>query len=222
MSRGPRLLQGCEHRLRRLRAGQAVRAVEHEKRDSRDPELARLELVMAHIGGVRVAVEHLANRRLVEAGLDGEPGEGLLFPDGRSLDEIGRHQTLLERVLLAGRLCVVDEAVRIKRIAGARAIQVEVQADGGGIGGDPRLRGLGGRTAHAVLGGQPLDGITLRRLGSAWVELEAAPRDVDLAAMIELGQCVLEPALADVAPGTDDVRPDLNIHGLVCTAWCLV
>ena len=82
MGRGPRLLQGGEHRLRRLRAGDAVRAVEHEERDAGDPQLARLELVMAHIVGVRVAVEDLANRRLVEADLDREPGEDLGFTDG--------------------------------------------------------------------------------------------------------------------------------------------
>jgi hypothetical protein len=67
--------------------------------------------------------------------------------------------------------------------------------------------------AHAVLLGEvrgAVDGALWRR---GRIELEAAPRHGDLVAVLEVGQRGLEAALADVAPGAGDVRPDLDVHG---------
>jgi hypothetical protein len=215
VSSGPSLLQGAEDQFRRLCAGDTVRAVEHEEGDSGDSQLARLQLVVTNVLGIRVAVEHRASAGLVEPDLDREPRQDVGLADRRSLNEVGGQQTLLERVLLAVRMRVVDQAVGVERVAGPGPVEVEVQPLGRGVGRDPRLRGLRGGAAHAVFGGEALHRITLRRGWRARIELEAAPGDRDLLAMIEGGQGVLETALADVAPGTDDVGPDLDIHGSV-------
>jgi hypothetical protein len=41
---------------------------------------------------------------------------------------------------------------------------------------------------------------------------------LDLAAMIEPRERLLEPSLADVAPGTDDIGPDIDTHLRTVTA----
>jgi hypothetical protein len=48
-----------------------------------------------------------------------------------------------------------------------------------------------------------------RRTG---IELEAPPGHPDPVAVLELRQSRFEAALADVAPGASDVRPDLDVH----------
>jgi hypothetical protein len=45
------------------------------------------------------------------------------------------------------------------------------------------------------------------------IEFKAAPRYVDVVAVLEGGERGLEAPLAGVAPGTRDVRPDLDVHG---------
>ena len=44
------------------------------------------------------------------------------------------------------------------------------------------------------------------------VELEGAVDDLHVVAVVEAGQGGLQAALADVAPGADDVGPDLDTH----------
>ena len=48
----PRPFEGCEQRLGRLCAGDAVAPVEHEERHALDPEPAGELLVLAHVLGV--------------------------------------------------------------------------------------------------------------------------------------------------------------------------
>src|SRR5439155_26183079 len=66
---------------------------------------------------------------------------------------------------------------------------------------------------HAVLLGEVDGAVALALARSGGVELEAAPRHADVVAVRERRQGTLEPALADVAPGAGDVRPDLDVHG---------
>lgn len=40
--------------------------------------------------------------------------------------------------------------------------------------------------------------------------------------MLEALERSLEPALAEIAPGTDDVGPDVYAHGFSVCLWCLV
>jgi hypothetical protein len=54
--------------------------------------------------------------------------------------------------------------------------------------------------------------LLVRRVG---VELEAVVADLDLVAVAEPGQRLLEPMLPDRAPRAHDVRPDLHLHAQV-------
>ena len=68
--------------------------------------------------------------------------------------------------------------------------------------------------AHAVLLARGASALSTERCDRRLrIELEAAPRDGDLVAVLERGERGLEAALADVAPGAGDVRPDLDVHG---------
>src|SRR5262249_13587904 len=67
---------------------------------------------------------------------------------------------------------------------------------------------------HAVLPRQVLGG---RELAAPWrtrVELEGVPRDGDLVRVRELRKRGLEPPLAQVAPWTYNVGPDVDSHGV--------
>src|SRR5690606_12399869 len=70
--------------------------------------------------------------------------------------------------------------------------------------------------ADAVLGGEALRGTAgLTGPFGRGVELAAAPDDLHVLAVLEAVECRLEAALADVAPGAHDVRPDLDLHSSV-------
>ena len=71
---------------------------------------------------------------------------------------------------------------------------------------------LAGRGAAAVLGAQVLGHGLLGHPRRGRVELEGAVDDLHVVGVREARQGGLEAALADVAPGTDDVGPDLDLH----------
>src|SRR5207245_594517 len=48
------------------------------------------------------------------------------------------------------------------------------------------------------------------------VELEAAELHSDIGSMVEPLEGGLKPSFADVAPGSNDVRPDLYLHSYLC------
>ena len=91
--------------------------------------------------------------------------------------------------------------------------EVVVQALGGGELLDALHVGAHlGLDAGAVLGGQRGERRVRLALGDGRVELEGAPDDLDLVPVRELLEGALQPALADVAPRTHDVGPDLYLH----------
>ncbi len=97
--------------------------------------------------------------------------------------------------------------------------QVEADVDAGVVADpghalDHRLR-LGHR--DAVLRRQPVDVGALPLDGRGRVELERPPHHLHLVGVLEASEGGLEVALADVAPGTDDVGPDLHSHDPVTT-----
>ena len=71
---------------------------------------------------------------------------------------------------------------------------------------------LAGRGTAAVLGAQVLGHGLLGHPRRGRVELEGAVDDLHVVGVREARQGGLEAALADVAPGTDDVGPDLYLH----------
>src|SRR5579885_1437846 len=124
------------------------------------------------------------------------------------------HEALLELVLLPRLARRVDQAMRVERVAALRLVEVVLEALRRCERLQSRVRGRDLVGAPAVLGRQMLGGGAAPR-GRVPVELERPPQHPDLAAMREPRQRRLEAALADVAPRTDDVRPDLDEHALV-------
>jgi hypothetical protein len=106
----------------------------------------------------------------------------------------------------------VHEPVRVEGGARAGALELEVEPFGRRRGGHPVLHRPRLLDARPVLAGEVLGAIAHALGRRAGVELEAAPGDADLVAVREGGQRGLEAALADVAPGAGDVRPDLDVH----------
>ena len=103
-------------------------------------------------------------------------------------------------------------------LAGHGAVEAEVEALVGGLGGHRVDHALGARDVGAVLGGQP-DGVLASPRGSpagadspVGSSSKAFHSTSTCVAVRELGQRGLEAALADVAPRTDDVGPDLDLH----------
>ena len=114
----------------------------------------------------------------------------------------------------------VHDAVRVERVAAAREVEAEVQALGGGDVGHALLHRKRLVAAHAVLLGEMRRAVVLALARSGRVELERAPRHLHLVAVLEAGERGLEAALADVAPGTGDVRPDLDVHRSIVANRC--
>jgi hypothetical protein len=109
----------------------------------------------------------------------------------------------------------VQQAVGVERVATAGAVEVEVPAVLGGHRRHLAVFGLGLGAGHAVLGGQVVVEVALLLRRRAGVQLEAVVAHLDLVAVGEPGEGLLEAVLADRAPRADDVRPDLHLHGQV-------
>jgi hypothetical protein len=121
-------------------------------------------------------------------------------------------QPLLELALAAVLGGVVQQLVREGRVAADPLGEVVLQALLGGDlldAGHVRPHLLDGRS---VLRGQGRQRLVRLALGNARVELEGPPDDLDLVPVREPLEGGLQPALADVAPRTDDVGPDLYLH----------
>ncbi|MDD9992957.1 MAG: hypothetical protein OXP75_14265 [Rhodospirillales bacterium] len=154
-------------------------------------------------------VQIAAQFGLVEAAVNAGSSEYAVVADVLTLLEVTMEQRLDHRILrppLAGEL---DQPVRIDGVRGAPDL-VEDELDAFGLAGlldrredfgDPLL---GAELGHQV--GEPLDAFG-RHVG---VELKRAPLDREVRGSAGVG--ALEAALADVAPGTDRVGDDGDVH----------
>ena len=100
----------------------------------------------------------------------------------------------------------------VEGVAGPGQIEAQVEASvrtGIGHAVDHGLRFV---DAHAVFASQPVGVGALSGSRRTGIELERPPSHLDRVAMVEPRERVLEVALADVAPGTDDVGPDVDPH----------
>ena len=179
--------------------------------------------------GVLVAVEIGAGLVRIHPGVGGEFDQGFPVADIPALHETGPEQSLHDRILQAGPASrilgrtarPVDQPVRIEGVGLARhPAEIEVEA-----GRRPGLPDCGvdvfGPFDAAELGGQvrfPVHapGRHVR------IELERPPADKDIEVRRPSGQCLLEPALADITPRTDrvgnDIDSDFPGHG--CSVDC--
>ncbi len=191
----------------------AVALVDGENGHAPDAELLRARLVAAHITGIGVAQQHVANGRSIQPDVARQTHERVVVAHRLTLGEIGRKQPFDHRRALSDRVGEMDQPMGVERITGDRAIETKLETVKRARGCHAihhRLRLLG---RHSVLGGQQLHGGYRLTGGGGGVKLEAAPDDVERVAMGERMQRLLESALADVAPGAGNVGPDFDVHG---------
>ena len=106
----------------------------------------------------------------------------------------------------------MEQPVRVERVAAAHPVEAELEPFAGRSLGHLRVELACPVDAQAVLAGEVLIVVAGALCGRMRVELERAVGDGDVVSVLELLERLLEPALADVAPRADDVRPDLNLH----------
>jgi hypothetical protein len=122
------------------------------------------------------------------------------------------HEPLLHGVLRAVRVGEMEESMRVEGRPVAREVEAEVEPFAGGDVRHLLLHRTGLLDARAVLRGEVLGAVAGTLARGARIEFEAAPRDLDLVAVLEGGERGLEPALPDEAPGAGDIGPDLYVH----------
>src|SRR5690349_8167407 len=106
----------------------------------------------------------------------------------------------------------MGDPVDIERVDHRVAIEVVIEPFGRGQRDDVLVESLHVLDRATQLLGEVL---VVAAAEPAWVvrvELEAAPHHVDFGFVGGVRGSPLEPTLADVAPGTDDIRPDLDLH----------
>ena len=100
--------------------------------------------------------------------------------------------------------------MRVEAVAAARAVEVVLEALLRGELGHLHVAGLGLLDAHAVLGGQVLGGRCARAPRARRGRARSCATTTSTSPGSNCAERGLEAALADVAPGTNDVRPDLD------------
>ena len=215
-ARSQPLTQHLQQQLGRLRAGHPELAIDDERRD---PGTDRVRSRSARPRAPRRRSGHEAIRRLQLVGGQCELGPELAqrvgIGDQPPLGEVGVEQAFLHlglQPMLGGEM---DEPVPVEGVAAARAIEMEIPV--------PRRRpsrsAAFGQTAPArsasrtcERGGRP----ARPRARVAPCGSSSKLRQVmeSSSSVLELGQCALQAALADVAPRAGDVGPDLEFHCL--------
>jgi hypothetical protein len=132
--------------------------------------------------------------------------------DVLSLLEVGAEQLVDDRRGEALLLRELDEAVGGDRVGRAlHALERELDALAPSLGGDARVE-LAAALDRAELGLAVLGARhALRR--HVRIELERQPADLRLDLILHQGQRFFEAALADIAPGADDVGGDFDRQG---------
>ena len=157
--------------------------------------------------------QHRVHARRVDPGAHRDGTQLGVVGDVARFGEVRRQQRLLYRSL-EGRAALLEREVQQPvGVDGVRALGV-VQPVDQALLGRHRLHAVdhpgAALGAAAVLAAEALRDRLGRHRGRAGVELEGAPDDLHL--VRELREGGLEAALADVAPGADDVGPDLDNH----------
>jgi len=214
----PRLGEQLGEDLGRLGAGEAQAAVGDEERHALDPQRGGLRLVRAHRARTGVGGQRGPHRPGVQPGLGGDRHQHLGVVHHAPVLEVRAHQPLHDvggRVRTTELARDVHQAVRVEGVRRDHGVEVVGQADGRGDRGHlgEHLPDLVQR--HPLALGQHrglgLPGVRRRRL-RVGLQLERAPGDADVVAVLERAERLGEPALADVAPGAGDVGPDLDVQ----------
>src|SRR5690606_12137679 len=203
-------------------AGDAVASVQDEERHGVDAVPGGLFLVGAYGVGVPVLAQRAPRVVPVKARLGGQVGEVVVAADVATFDEVRAHQAFLDLQLPTVGPGVVEELV------GRAGVGVPDRAV---VVGQPDLRGHLDHVVDHLAGPGGRDALAADKVVErAAVEVDRRVR-VQLEAVVlqpyphigvalgERGRTGLEPALADVAPGADHVRPHVDLdhlgHGLL-------
>ena len=159
---------------------------------------------------IGIAREDGLGVRLRDADLGGQSDQRGRVVEDLAFDELPAQQPFLDRRSLALARGEVGDAVGIERVDDRVALEVVREAFGRGEFDDPLVHdvdvgdGPARPLGQVLVVASPLPG---RLLG---VQLEAAPDDLDPTLGVQRLERALEPTLADVAPRTDHVGPDLD------------
>ena len=104
----------------------------------------------------------------------------------------------------------MDHAVRVERVAAARAVEVELEPFARGALGHLRVQLLRALELIPYLPARRSAAVPSTVRGASGSSSNDAPHHGHFVAVLELLQRGLEASLADVAPRTDDVRPDFH------------
>src|SRR5690606_9494378 len=153
--------------------------------------------------------EEVTDNIRVHTGLSGSIDQYVMRADVLAILEIAAEENIDHFVLAAGGTCPADQPVAVQRVwRFLDEVEAEIDAD--------RRAVIADRVTHflCALGAEFLFEIglaidTARRNGG--VELEGAPDNADAFAAVNLKR-LIEPFLADIAPGADCVGDDVELH----------
>jgi hypothetical protein len=187
-----------------------VPRVEHEAGHAADADAGGGRLVGPHRVAEVVAGEQGRGVVLLQAGFGGQPDEEVVVAQVGALGGVGAHQAFPHGIAAAAVVTEVQEPMDVEAVDGAGVGQSVVETCVGRERGDrPQARvDLLGR--HPEVTPHPFGDRRRAAAGPGRIELEAAVPDGDGRAVLESVERGLEAALAEVAPGADDVRPDVD------------
>ncbi len=204
------LFEYLKENIGSLGARDTVFAVDDEERDASNADFHSFCLVLAYLGAVGAVGEYRGGGFAIEANFNSEICERLAIVERKSFDEVRTEEAFFHDLTETFFLGEVEEAVGVEGVSALSLGEVEVEPFVVRGVGDLLHHGARSVDAHAVFASE---GFVERQLGhrrGARVELEALPLHFDFA--VELFEGGFEAALADVAPGTNDVGPNLNFH----------
>ena len=191
-----------------LRARHAEALGEDEEGHAGDAEALGFSDLGAHGVFVGAFLEELGDDRLVEPAFARGVDEKLAVADVAPLLEIELEQAVDDLVLRAGGKGPADQPMRVQRVGRALDL-VEGEGDAflGAERAQPLMRGLDAPVVAELVDHVSLPVETLPR--DARIELIGPPADRDGLALVA-GERPLEPLLAEIAPGADDVADDID------------
>ncbi len=209
LAAGPRRGEYLAEHLGLLGSRNRKRAVDHEVGNAADTSHPGGTILFDHSVTVLITCEVSFDAFLFETSFPGRCDEHILVPDIKPFGEIGSEQDF-DQFVLTVLACGVDkEAVGKQRVGCALdLVEMHLKVGVGRRLGDVRVDRACARFPAKFRGKiLPPVGSLERHIG---VELEGMPTDLCFKFSLGLGECRLETALTDVAPGTDGVGVDID------------
>jgi len=211
----PGTLEYVTENSRILRSGNAVLPVDHVEGHPGSPQTGSGPNVGLDVLRILIAGEDLRHSILLEADRGCDLHQDRVISNVARLDEVRVQQSLFQRALkhrparLEGE---VQKTVCVYRAHTQRLVVAEQQPFLGSDCLDTVNHLFACLRPAAVLATKSCSDRLHRLRRGRRIQLERAPHHLDVLGMVEVGQGLLETTLPDVAPGADDVTPDLDTH----------